>query len=287
MGVLVKPTKDQIKIFYSQALDRCVEAFSRLDEKDLGKKASDEWTAKQHLAHLASTCEDEELPLTRQALAGEAPNVPGFERRDQQMTFREAGVRKLGDISTPELLQRFRSAFGEHLAMLESLSESDLDKPARSPAWDRSGTVRDFFFGAYLFLAGQYQEIRRVNKKKLPHWIEASSPDMKHYHMDRIFHYMPLIFRSDKAEDMKATYQFTMEGEGGGQWHIRIADGKAEADDGPAEPHDSEIKTKPELWVDLSSGDLNPPMAIMTRKVKLGGNPALAMKLSHLFGSQE
>src|SRR5206468_4608879 len=98
MGVLVRPTKDQIKIFYSQALDRCVEAFSRLDEKDLGKKASDEWTAKQHLAHLASTCEDEELPLTRQALAGEAPNVPGFERRDQQMTFREAGVRKLGDI---------------------------------------------------------------------------------------------------------------------------------------------------------------------------------------------
>jgi len=287
MGVLMKATKDQIMGFYGQTLKRCSEAFASLDEKEWGKKASDEWTARQHLANLVATCEAEELPLTRQALAGEPPHIAGFEKREDQLPFRKATMAKLENLSIPELLQRFQTAFGEHRALLESVSEEDLDKPARSPAWDKPGTVRDFFFGAYLFLAGQYQEIRRVNKKKLPHWIEASTPDQTRYHMDRIFHYMPLIFRSDKAEDLQATYQFTMEGEGGGQWHIRIADGKAEAADGPAEPHDSEIKTKPQLWVDLSSGDLNPPIAIMTRKVKLGGNPALAMKLSDLFSAAE
>lgn len=85
---------------------------------------------------------------------------------------------------------------------------------------------------------------------------------------------------------MTTTYQFTMDGEGGGQWNIQIADGKAESADGPAEPFDAEIKTKPEHWMDLSMGELNPVMAITMRKVKLGGNAALAMKLSSLFSAE-
>ena len=98
---------------------------------------------------------------------------------------------------------------------------------------------------------------------------------------------MPLIFNRDRADDMNSTYQFTMEGAGGGQWNMRIADGRADTADGAADPYDCEIKTKPALWMDLASGDLSAPIAIMTRKVKLGGNPALAMKLSGLFGSTD
>ncbi len=287
MAVLTKPSKEQIIQYYGLALKRCVEAFAELDEKEWAKKASDEWTAKEHLAHLVGAHQEEGLVLTRQALAGEPARVPGFQRREDLMSFREASMRKVRDLSVPELLERMKAGFGEHLAMLESLSNADLDRPANSPAWDRPGTLRDLFFASYLFLASQYQEIRRVNKKKLPHWVEASTPEQVRYHMDRIFHYMPLIFRSDRAQDMQATYLFTMEGEGGGQWSIRIAAGKAESADGPADPFDSEVRTKPELWLDLSSGDLNPPIAIMTRKVKLGGNPGLAMKLSSLFSAQE
>ena len=84
---------------------------------------------------------------------------------------------------------------------------------------------------------------------------------------------------------MNVTYQFTMEGDGGGQWSMRIGEGRADTAEGPVDPHDCEIKTKPALWMDLASGDLSPPIAIMTRKVKLGGNMALAMKLSGLFGN--
>jgi putative sterol carrier protein len=96
---------------------------------------------------------------------------------------------------------------------------------------------------------------------------------------------MPLIFRSNDASDMNVTYQFTMEGDGGGQWSMRIGEGRADTAEGAADPHDCEIKTKPALWMDLASGDLSPPIAIMTRKVKLGGNVGLAMKLSGLFGN--
>jgi putative sterol carrier protein len=148
--------------------------------------------------------------------------------------------------------------------------------------------LRDLFFASYLFLAAQYQEIRKANKKKLNHWVQAE-PDMVNYHMGRIFHYMPLVFNPEKGADTQCTYQFTMEGPGGGQWNIAIANGRADSHDGAADPHDCEIKTKPEHWIDLTTGELNAVTAIMPgpfRKVAISGNMGLAMKLGDLFSAE-
>lgn len=287
MTTLMAPTKDQIAQFYRAALERCLEAFPKLEDKEWGKKVSDAWSAKEHLASLVGTMDSETMPLTKQNLAGEAPNIPGFGQRSDMHQFRDQIAQSLKDLPASELLAKMRTSYEEHIALLESLSDSDLDKPARSPGWDRAGTIRDLFFASYLFLPSSYQEIRRAAKKKLPHWVESSTPEQVNYQMGRIFHYMPLIFHSDRGADVTATYQFTMEGEGGGQWALNIGGGKAEASDGEAAEHDIEIKTKPQLWIDLTSGDLNPAMAIMTRKVKIGGNASLAMKLSDLFSAEE
>ncbi len=286
---MMKPTKEQIQHYYTQALQRCLEAFAKLDEKEWNKKVNG-WTARDHLGHLAATTEAETMVLTRQALAGEPAHVPGFEKREDIIPFREKCLEKVRGLSTAELTQRLRAVVEEHLGILDSLSEADLDRPALSPGWDRPGTIRDLFFASYLFLPGQYQEIRKVAKKKLPHWIEASTPEQVNYHMERVFQYMPLVFRSDKGGDMDVTYQFTMEGDGGGIWNIRIAEGKAEAGAGAADPFDAEIATKPQFWIDLANGDLNPVTAIIPgplRKVKIAGNLGLAMKLSALFSVEE
>jgi hypothetical protein len=283
-------TKDQILQMYKSALDRVVDAFGKLDEKEWAKKASDEWTAKEHLAHMVAAHERETRPLLAAALAGEQPNIPGFATRAEMMPFRVACMQEVRDLPVPELLQRMQSDRGENIRELEGMSEADLDKPANSPAWDRPGTVRDLFFASYLFLPGQYQEIRKVNKKKMPHWIEASTPEQVNYHMARIFNYMPLIYRSDKGGDFAATYLFTMEGDGGGQWWLKVADGRADAGDGDPGSHDAEIKTKPQHWIDLTTGELNPITAVMPgpfRKVAISGNMGLAMKLSDLFSAEE
>ena len=68
---------------------------------------------------------------------------------------------------------------------------------------------------------------------------------------------------------------------------LQLANGSASSGDGAPPEQDIEIKTKPELWIDLTSGELNPAMAILTRKVKLNGNASLAMKLSDLFSAQD
>src|SRR3990170_5839070 len=281
------PTKDQIKKYYSQALGRCLDAYARLDEKEWGKKASDRWAASDYLAHMVIAQEEEANRLIRQALAGEPASVPGFAAREEINDYNQRMLETVRDLPVGELLTRLKAACGEALTMLDSVSEADLDKPAASPGWDRPGTVRDLFFASYLHLPGHYQDIRRAAKKKLPHWMETSSTDEVHYQLDRIFNFMPLIYRSDIGGEMQATYLFTMEGDGGGQWAIRIAGGKAEAQCGAPESFDMEFRTKPALWMDLSTNDLNPMWAITTRKVHLGGNSSLAMKLGSLFQVSE
>ena len=279
------PTKEQMKLFYAQTADRCLEAYGQLGQQEWDKKASDHWTAKEHLAYTVGTLEEEMLPMTRAGMSGENVKLPGFDQREDEPAFRRAVTEKLSVLSTVELIPRLRAAFDEHVSILDGLSEADLDRKVVNPGWDREGTVRDLYTSAYLLLVNQYQEIRRVAKKKLPHWTQGISPERVHYHVDRLLQYMPLIFRSNDASDMNVTYQFTMEGDGGGQWSMRIGEGRADTAEGAADPHDCEIKTKPALWMDLASGDLSPPIAIMTRKVKLGGNVGLAMKLSGLFGN--
>lgn len=282
----MKPTKEQIKQRYKEALDRCLEAYSWLDDKEWAKKASDHWTAREHLAHIVSDTEDELLVITKQQIAGEPPRVPGFETRHDQLAFYNAKLAEVRDLPVETLLSRLKAAFESHIALLDGLTEEDLDKPGMNPSWDRPGTIRDLFTAGYGFLAQQYQQIRRVAKKKLRHWVDGGPPERVHFHMNYLFHYMPLIIWSRRAEDMNATYLFTMEGPGGGQWSMRIANGRADTEETAANAHDIEIKTKPETWMDLSSGDLSAPIAIMTRRVKISGNAGLAMKLSGLFGQE-
>ncbi len=283
----MKPTKDEIKQYTAQALQRCLESFPQLGDKEWGKKASDSWTAKDCLAHLVITQEEEANRLIQQALAGEPANIPGFSSRDEINGYNEQMLAKVRDLPVSDLLGRLKAAFEEALGILDGLSEGDLDKPASSPVWDRPGTVRDLYFSSYLHLPDHYQDIRRVAKKKLPHWVEASTEDEVHFQMDRTFNYMPLIYWPDRGGDMKATYLFTMEGKGAGQWAVHIAEGKAEAECGAPESFDTEVRTKPELWIDLSNNDLNPVWAITTRKVHLGGNQSLALKLGDLFQVNE
>ncbi|TET97338.1 MAG: ClbS/DfsB family four-helix bundle protein, partial [Dehalococcoidia bacterium] len=274
------------KQYAAQALQRCLESFARLDEKEWGKKASDRWTAKDYLAHLVITQEEEANRLIQQALAGEPANIPGFATREEINGYNEQMLAKVRDLPVSDLLSRLKAAFEETLGILDGLSEADLDKPASHPAWGCPGTVRDLLFASYLHLPDHYQDIRRAAKKKLPHWVEASTAEEVHFQMERTFNYMPLIYWSDRGGDMEATYLFTMEGKGAGQWAVHIAEGRAEAQCGAPESFDMELRTKPELWVDLSNKDLNPTWAITTRKVHVS-NLALAMKLDTLFQVNE
>lgn len=98
------------------------------------------------------------------------------------------------------------------------------------------------------------------------------------------FEAMPGRFKPDRAQGVKAVIQYDITGEGGGTYHVDIAEGKCALGEGPAaSPNLTLTMTAPD-WLDMTAGKLNGQMAFMSGKLKLKGDMGLAMKLAGMFG---
>ena len=98
-----------------------------------------------------------------------------------------------------------------------------------------------------------------------------------------IFAEMPEAFLASKAGDMRATYQFNLSGEGGGDWAVTVADGACTVIEGQAEKPGVTIGMDADDFVKMIYGELQPVVAFMQGKIKLQGDTSLALKLQEIF----
>jgi len=98
------------------------------------------------------------------------------------------------------------------------------------------------------------------------------------------FDAMPGRFKPDRAQGVKAVIQYDITGDGGGTYHVDIADGKCSIQPGAAASPSLTLSMTAPDWLDMTSGKLNGQMAFMSGKLKLKGDMGLAMKLAGMFG---
>jgi putative sterol carrier protein len=98
-----------------------------------------------------------------------------------------------------------------------------------------------------------------------------------------IFAQMPGAFLPEKAAGLNKTIVIDLNGEGGGQWTIKLADGNISIDEGEdASPHLA-LRMAATDFVDLIHGRANPMNLFMAGKVRVEGDVTLAMKFQDLF----
>ena len=83
----------------------------------------------------------------------------------------------------------------------------------------------------------------------------------------------------ENLEGTKALVQFSITGEGGGEWVANIHDNICEIEEGSTEDPDLSLKAKADEAMKLISGELDPMKAYMTGKVRVVGNLMLGLKL--------
>lgn len=93
-----------------------------------------------------------------------------------------------------------------------------------------------------------------------------------------------LTAESDKLAGMEGTFAFSLTGEEGGDYFVRIAGGAAEVGAGEAEGPDCTFAMSAEDFRALVGGRLNPATAFMTGRVKISGDMGLALKVQRLLG---
>jgi hypothetical protein len=279
-------TKETRLACYSAALRRCLDAFSQLNDDDWQCRLRRlPWSARDYLAHLVTNQEMEILPMTSQNIAGQPVEIAGLASRTDLNEFNERCLASVRDVSPQELLPRLQPAFQAHIDMLKGLSEEDLQRPGYTPSVGQQGTIAHMFTIGFLHLILHYQDIRRIirRRRRLPHWMEVSPPDEIREALSQAFAIMPLFYWPERGGDLRATYLFDLEGEGGGQWHLVIAEGQCSAHEGAPAKADIEFHTKPADWIDLQTKELNPLWAVLTRRLRLRGKRALALRLDSLF----
>ena len=101
--------------------------------------------------------------------------------------------------------------------------------------------------------------------------------------IEEMFAKLPGLFQADKADTSSSVVQFSISGEGGGDWVVRIQDGKCSVASGSVSEMDLSVSADATLLKDLVAGRQNPMMAFMQGKLRVKGDLALAQKLVSLF----
>jgi putative sterol carrier protein len=102
--------------------------------------------------------------------------------------------------------------------------------------------------------------------------------------VDAIFANLGENFDKSKAGDLDLTIAFDLSGDGGGQWHAIIADGKLDTGKGSVENPSATLSMDADDFAAMSKGELNPMMAFMSGKIKVDGDLNSVMKFQSLVG---
>jgi putative sterol carrier protein len=91
----------------------------------------------------------------------------------------------------------------------------------------------------------------------------------------------------ERSEGLTATYQFVIEGEGGGQWNLKVVDGKAKVGTGPVGDPDTTTTMAAEDFIAMSTGQLDGTTAFMEGKLKVAGDQFKGMRLAQIMAPDE
>ena len=87
---------------------------------------------------------------------------------------------------------------------------------------------------------------------------------------------------SDKFSS-DVTYLFNLTGEGSGEYHVMVGPTGGEAGPGGIENPTTTVTADAGDFLNIATGKLDPTMAFMTGKIKVGGNMGYAMKLQTIL----
>ena len=94
---------------------------------------------------------------------------------------------------------------------------------------------------------------------------------------------IPLTFQRGPASGWRATFHFDLTGQDAVQKTVRIDDGSVEVRDGLVGEADVSVRTSGQLWLDLVTKRRGPLLAVMTRRLKIGGDRSLLDKFAACF----
>jgi putative sterol carrier protein len=106
---------------------------------------------------------------------------------------------------------------------------------------------------------------------------------MPYNDVKEVFEKMPQVFDPEAGKDLDAIFQFEITGQKGGNWYIKITDGKCTVEEGTHLSPTVTLKMSDETWLGIVNKELTGMQAFMRGKLNVKGDLLLAQKIEQLF----
>ena len=99
----------------------------------------------------------------------------------------------------------------------------------------------------------------------------------------QLFEEMPNHVNESAIEGVNKTVQFNISGDESGEYYIVVEDGEVEVNKGVADDPDATINTPSDVWLKVSSGELNGAVAFMSGQFQASGDFTVLMSMQSWF----
>jgi len=122
-------------------------------------------------------------------------------------------------------------------------------------------------------------------KKRFPHKeVRHVQSSLRATSARAFFRSMPLVFQRGPARGWSATFHFELStADGVVTATVRIADGSLEVEDGLVGTPDVSVRAAEDVWLDIVSKRRSPVVAVLLRRLRVGGDRALLDKFAACF----
>jgi len=261
------------------------EFFTSLKESDWDKPVTGrpkEWNLHDAVAHLCALNGDG-LESIKNTLRGELYTFVGFEHRYKFNDYNREGINAHHHLPMKEL-------FAEHLGILEeaariarSLTPDQAKMTARMPIYNRPVSMVEGL-SIINFHAGLVHTTQVADPAGVPPLWTRLSPEVRHRLIARMMRAFSLLYRIDIGGSMRKTIVFRIDGEGGGEWHVKLSPDAPTSGEGAVESPALMIHMRDtSVFCRMFTVRLNIPLALLLGAIKLRGNPLLFFRLGDLL----
>lgn len=101
--------------------------------------------------------------------------------------------------------------------------------------------------------------------------------------ISELLDYYPEYFNPQAAEGVDGVVQLDLDGEGGGQYYLKIQNQELDVHEGTHDDPTVTIRTTAERWLKINRGEASPMTMMMMGKLKIDGSLSMATKFQSMF----
>jgi hypothetical protein len=248
------------------------------------KGSPKEWNLHETVAHLCALNGDG-LESLKYTLRGEPYTFVGLENRYKLNAFNRKGIDDHLHLPMKKLLAEQLGILEEAARLARDLNPDQAKMTSTMPIYNRPVSIIEAL-SIINFHAGIVHSAQVAEPAGVPPLWTQLLPDVRHRLIGRIMRAFSLLYRLDLGGSLRDTIAFRIDGDGGGEWYVKLSPDAPTSGEGIIENPGLVIHMRDtSIFCRMLTVRLNLPLALLRGEMKLRGNLRLFLRMSDLFST--